>query len=370
MVKFMIENQRILTLALKQPLLKFIFVAFTCVMFSACNDHAEPSRQLTVEFAEQALEGLISNRVVVTADGTVLVATDQGAYKSIDKGDSWQLISPGNWNINDIVEIDTLHFMISGKNRETAFLSETFDGGVTWHQLRTNFGAQESRGSQLINRLHWDDNTQTLFGVGIDVLAKSLDKGINWELVSGIWNGFGSGMRSIAYSNIQNIAFYGGQGAIENPILKKVDVYTASEDFIDVTHLLPAPSTIEEIQFDSQNENTLFVSGEGGIITSNDLGATWTPLLINDNSRFYFDFILDERFSEHIYTAGWNKLFTDPQPLTIELSIDGGVTWQQFTHPNQKLFGGVRTMDVLYEGDEAILYFGLYKGGVMRAYLK
>jgi photosystem II stability/assembly factor-like uncharacterized protein len=365
----MIISKRILSITFKKSSLKLIFVIFACFMFSACSDDSEPSHQLTVEFGKQGLEDLISNRVIVTNDGTVLVATDQGAYKSIDEGESWQLVSPDNWNINDIVEIDTLHFMISAKNGETAFLSETFDGGETWSQLRTHFGPQDSQESQHINRLHWDESTQTLFGIGIDVLAKSIDRGGNWELVSGIWNGFGSGMRSIAYSSTENIALYGGQGAIENPILRKVDLSSLTQNFIDLTSLLPVPSTIEEIQFDSQDENILFVSGEGGIISSNDQGITWHPILLDQNSRFYFDFIRDERFTDHIYTAGWNKIFNAPQPLIIEISENGGETWRQFSHPNQNIFGGVRTMDILYEGDEAILFLGLYKGGVLKVYL-
>lgn len=370
MARYGIKRHWLVSSKIKKSLLKCMATLFTLFILSACNDEYKQSHQMEVEFSVQSLHGLISHRVLVSSDRVVFVATDKGVYKSIDEGVSWQLISSEYWDVTDIIEIDSLHVMISVKDKGTPFLSESFDGGETWQQLRSRFGPQESHDSQHINRLHWDENTQTLFGVGTDALAKSIDRGTSWELVAGIWDGFGSGMKSLAYSSTQNIAFYGGQGAIENPILRKIDLNNSSENFIDVTSLLPSPSTIEEIKFDYQDENTLFVSGEGGIITSNDLGLTWSPLLIDDNSRFYFDFIRDERFSNHIYTAGWNKLFNDPQPLIVEISSNNGETWQQFSHPSQKLFGGVRTMDVLYEGDEAIIFLGLYKGGVMKVVLR
>ncbi|MBU3005305.1 hypothetical protein [Paraglaciecola arctica] len=355
----------------KLGFLKHMRMLLVCLLLGACGSDSEEAlfAEITVEFGDIGLDGLISNRVLVTSDG-VVVATDKGAYKSIDRGISWELMTPEDWYVLDIIEIDTLHLMISAQLKGSNFLSESFDGGKTWIQLRANFGAENSNHAEQVNRMDWDELTQTLFATGIEVLARSNDRGLIWEVVSGGWNSFGSGMRSVSYSTNQNVAFYGGQGAIENPLLKRVDLSNNSESFIDLTDLLPMPSTIEEIQFDENDDNTLFVSGEGGLITSSDLGETWTPLLLDDDSRFFFDFVKDKRFNDHFYTAGWNKVFDEPQPLILEISQDNGNSWQQFTHPSQTLFGGVRTMDILYEGDEAILFLGLYKGGVIKVLLR
>ena len=342
---------------------------FTSLVVACHSDNqVDETPQLEVEFVERHLDGLIANRVLAADDG-IYVATDKGVYKSVDQF-SWELISTQDWDVKDIIELDTSHLMVSVIYRGTNQLNESFDGGLSWHQIRTSFGPGRDGRFDTVNRLFWDENAQTLFASGVDVLAKSYDRGASWELVSGIWNSFGSGIWAIAYSAEKDTVFYGGQGAIENPILRRVDLTQASEKSFDLTDLLPAPSTIREIQFDTDNADTVYASGEGGIVASTDLGENWVSILSDNNSRFYFDFVKDERFSNHIYTAGWNKVFDDPQPLIVEVSLDNGASWQQFLHPDPDIFGGVRSMDIVYEEEQAFIYLGLYKGGVMKVLIK
>ncbi|MEI8649673.1 hypothetical protein P4S73_20190 [Paraglaciecola sp. Hal342] len=72
-----------------------------------------------------------------------------------------------------------------------------------------------------------------------------------------------------------------------------------------------------------------------------------------------------------MYTSGWNKVFSEPQPFYLERTTNGGATWEKFEYvEGADIFGGVWSMYAEYGLEESILYFGLYKGGVMKVTVK
>lgn len=257
---------------------------FWCSLLSlfliACNSDSDKSSitspdepLLKVEFASHVLDGFIVHRLLTDESG-VFAATDKGLYYS-PAGDSWQLFSSSDWEVLDIICVNANHLIMTILTRGQNQLVESLDKGMTWQFIEHNFGGTFIGEKEQINRLRWGCESQSIFAVGIDVLAQSNDQGRNWEVLSGHWKSFGSGMSAVTYSTTYQTLFYGGQGAIENPILRRINLNDLSEDLIDVSSLLPSPSTIEEIKFDVIDPATVYVAGEGGIIKSANLGDTW-----------------------------------------------------------------------------------------------
>lgn len=314
-------------------------------------------------FAQSGLQGKIVNHLLAT-ESTVYAATDAGVYLFED--DQWQLRSQADWQVLDIVRYGERHLLISAKQKDKSLLAESKDDGLSWEILTHNFSDMSGEPAfRLV--LHQGK----LYGVGYDVLAVSEDRGRNWRLLAGGWNGFARGMSALTVHPSKPDVWYGGQGAIENIILRKLDIETlAEENYPDIVDLLPAPSVVKSIVMHPTDPERVFITGEGGLIQSSDYGQSWQVLRTNDNYRFYFGLLLDSQDPDVMYTAGWSKDYDNPQSLILEISRDGGKNWQNYQHPDSSLFGGVYSMASRREQGKEVLYLGLYKGGVMKVVLE
>ena len=143
----------------------------------------------------------------------------------------------------------------------------------------------------------------------------------------------------------------------------------SSGESVLMSRLLPSPSTIKGITFDASNSDRILASGEGGILESLDNGANWENLLGDVDFRFYFRVVLDPEDGRTLYTAGWDKIFEEPQPLIVEVSRNDGATWEKHNLDNPELFGGVWSLMAVSEDARTVIYAGLYKGGVMKILL-
>ncbi|MEL7044533.1 MAG: hypothetical protein AAGL66_05855, partial [Pseudomonadota bacterium] len=216
-----------------------------------------------------------------------------------------------------------------------------------------------------VQRLRFDHHSGDLLATGYGVLARSRDWGRSWEILDGAWGRVGTGLGGLSTAMAGQYIWYGGQGAIEDPVLIRYQRSgDQSEDLSEpIEALLPRPSTVESIRFYPTSESTVFVTGEGGVVRSMDSGASWEPALVNSTSRFYFDLLIDDRTGT-IYTAGWDKNFTDPQPLILEVSNDSGLTWSTYQHQDPGLRGGVWSMAFVALDGRRRLFLGLQGGGV------
>ncbi|ALS99701.1 WD40/YVTN/BNR-like repeat-containing protein [Lacimicrobium alkaliphilum] len=350
-------------------LIKKTFIVFiTVLLLVACNSSTEietpaPEPEPEPEFTSAGLDGHIIHRLV-TEQERLFAGTDQGLYQ-LQPDEQWQRLTDQEWEILDLAVISNTQLLVSYAFRDDYYLAETVDSGQSWQVLEHDFGGSTQDNAdrrEPIRRMQYHQGK--LYAVGYNVLAVSEDFGRNWQLLAGSWNAFATGMSALAVNSNGIDIWYGGQGAIENPLLKHYRTDNmAVEEFPGIDELLPVPSTVKSIVFDPDLHHILFVSGEGGIIKTSDNGETWQALNTNDESRFYFGLVLDPADKDVLYTAGWNKNFDEPQPLILEVSEDGGQNWQSFEHPDKDLFGGVYSMTM----HQQQLYLGLYKGGVMRA---
>lgn len=345
--------------------IKFMIILASVFMLASCNGSSSvgsPPPDPAPEFSSVGLDGHVVHRLVSEQE-QFFAGTDQGLYQLQQDG-QWQRLTDQQWRILDLAVVSETHLLVSYGLGDGFFLAESTDSGQSWQLLEHNFGgsAQDTLARQEpVRRMQYHQGK--LFGVGYNVLAISEDFGRNWQLLAGSWDAFATGMSALAVNSNGIDIWYGGQGAIENPLLMHYRTDTmAYAEFPGIDEFLAVPSTVKSIVFDPDLHHVLFVSGEGGIIKTSDNGETWQALNTNDNSRFYFGLVLDPNNKDTLYTAGWNKNFDEPQPLILEVSEDGGQNWETFQHPDDSLFGGVYSMTL----HQQQLYLGLYKGGVMR----
>ncbi len=318
-----------------------------------------------VDLSVQGLDGLIINKLYQHS-GVLVAASDAGVFVQSSSG-SWTAAGLDGYDVMAMALLTEQHWLASSYQRgEDTYpdylLLESFNGGNDWHEVDYQFG--QAGENEAIYAMLFDQTSQLLYATGIEVLASSTDMGQTWKATHGDFGGFGQPKSAITQSPDRQTIWYGGQGAVEDGILYQYDL--ASEQVVVHTDLFPNPSSIKAIHYAPDDPQTVYVSAEGGIVRSTDHGQSWQTILGDVNFRFYFDFVIDPANPQRIFTAGWAKDFTDPQPLIVEWTEDGGASWQRYQYPEADFFGGVRSMILVEEGQQQVIYFGLYKGGIMR----
>ena len=349
------------------------FVALTLAV-SACEEGSSGGPIVIDPPPLFVARGLAGATVVglVQADDQVFAGTDRGIYR-LQRDGQWLRVAPEHWSVLSIEALASSRLLASvAFGRDHYELVESQDGGLSWNILAHDFGGPASSiAREPVQRLHFDDQRGELLATGYGALARSSDHGRSWEVLDGDWGRVGTGLGALSVAMVADDIWYGGQGAIEDPILLRYSRSGGeSVDFsTEIEALLPRPSTVESVRFYPTSDSTVFVAGEGGVIRSSDAGSSWEPVLVNSTSRFYFDLLIDDR-SGTIFTAGWDKDFTNPQALRLEVSTDSGITWTAYRHENPDLQGGVWSMAFVELDGRRRLFLGLQGGGVYEVDLR
>ncbi|MBN7825449.1 WD40/YVTN/BNR-like repeat-containing protein [Bowmanella dokdonensis] len=351
---------------------KWIIVILLSLASSGCGSDdiritppdVPPPAEPDSHFEYLGLEGTTVKHFAQT-DTELVAATDQGIFV-YENNENWQLTTPDDWNINAIEALYPSHFIASVQRGETeTFLAESLNSGRTWQVIDSNFARSNGADSaEAVTALYFSQQTGELFATGTQVLARSDDFGRTWTVIEGEYGGFASGYDTLVYNQDTNDFWYGGQGAIENPVLKTLNNDSlASEDLSDrINEHLHSPSVVKSIHFVG---DAVYVTAEGGIIKSTDDGTSWDSVISSEQSRFYFDLLVDPGTGT-LYTAGWDKDFDNPQPLIVEVSEDEGATWTEVEYQGEPIQGGVWSMHRMETVSGAQIYLGLQGGGVYR----
>lgn len=334
---------------------------------SACgsDDNAIPPIQrppLVAEFRSEGLEGGIVNQLRRNGD-KLFAATDDGLYEKAIGQSSWRRAGLDDFDVLAFVVIGPDHWFASGfaasdTLREHPKLFETVNAGSNWLEVRHDFGG--SRPEPIYALI--EAGSGVLYATGTAALARSDDLGRTWEVVDGTVDSTGA-LQALGH-NLGHI-WFGGQNGIEQMVLRRYDPLSGLTTAFPAS--LPSPSVIKGITFDAFNPDRVIAAGEGGILQTLDRGQTWTNLLGDVDHRFYFGAVFDPVERNTLYTAGWTKSFDDPQPLILEVSRDGGRSWQQHQFADNTLFGGVWSILAVREGNTTAIYLGLHRGGIYRA---
>jgi len=346
-----------------------LLITLICTILGACGGDNSGGTSPRLDFEYSGLNNhIVSQITAYSNDEKLFAATDKGIYVLTDENE-WLLRSPSTWHVNSVEVLYPSHLLASITLNGEHKLMESLNSGEDWSEVASDFGGDDSGTTQeQIRNLLFDGDTGMLYGVGLGVLARPEDFGREWTIMDGDWQSFASGLSALEQHPETGDFWIGGQGAIENPVMRQIDA--AGGEAVDhsesMAELLEVPSVVKAVRFFEDDEERILVSGEGGIIQSLDYGQTWQGLHVNHNSRFYFDVVIDPEDSDTLYTAGWDKNFNDPQELRVELSQDGGESWKTYKYQDPQLRGGVWSMILRNEGDHKVLYLGLCNGGVFR----
>lgn len=343
---------------------KLSIVFLVSLVVSACSGDSDPADGNRIEYSFEGLDGHVVTRLY-QHEKQLFAATNRGLYT---KGTNGQWLATGltQKEVLDVALLDDDHLIASVRETDAEGitsdqLAESTDGGENWTRIAHDFGAE---GEETLFGLYYDASNKALYATGVEALAVSLDEGRSWELLNGFWDGFGQPKNIVRHNPATNDIWYGGQNGMEQLVLERYSLDT--EEAKSFRDLMPNPSVVYGIVFDPENDAGVYVSGEGGIVKTENNGTNWSTLIGDVDYRFYFDLAIDPENPEVLFTGGWTKNWDTPQALVFEMSTDGGETWTQHPHPSATLFGGVRSILSTTEAGMTVVYLGLYRGGIMK----
>ena len=311
---------------------------------------ADPPPGPSMQVGFEGLQGLKVVRLRSTALGTLAV-TNEGLF--VRAAQSWQFLGlPGR----DLVDAAALAGgrIVASSRFDGMF--ESSDSGRSWRPLISNFGGPT--GPETAWALLADG--ARLLATHAGGFAESHDGGTSWALRVGFWGYASTGMPALTLGGGGEV-WFGGQNAIEQLVLAR----WRSTSLREWERLMPSPSVVTSVRLVAAQPQRALVCGEGGIVQTRDDGASWTPVFVNSDHRFYFDVLQDPAKPGRWVSAGYRK--TDAhQPLRIAISDNDGASWRELEHPDGGIFGGVLSMSLAQHNGVSVFRFGLSGGGIAR----
>jgi hypothetical protein len=362
-------------------LLLVIFSMFSCSQkeTSPCENNCEnnivyPTIDNILTLESYGLDGKVVSKLEATQT-TLIAATSDGIYYKEFSQKYWNSTNLKSKNVVTIVRINSSTLICSTTQTiddiNNPQLHKSTDNGKTWSLLPNNFTGNNG---QFVKSFAYNPNSSTLYAGGNGVIASSTDGGSNWTLFYGEWNAISKPFLELTINLTNNEVWAGGQNGLDMQVVLRL---ARNGNILgEWSNLIPAPSTIEKIIIKNGGSTSLLMSGEDGILKSDDNGLNWKNIyhVPNQFGRFYFGLAYDEVKPNRIIAASWNKNFAFPQPLILHFSEDNGQTWKVVTTGGisnfASLFGGTRTMVQRQENGKTVLYLGLWKGGVYKAIIE
>lgn len=331
------------------------------VFVIACSDDKDNGPH--IQWTKLGLDGKTVNEIQFTGS-TLYVATTTGLFKmDVNAQGNFEVVGFADENVEAIEVFSVDEMIVSIFNRQSGeppALFRTDDAGETWDEIDSNYGG--SFPEPVFDLERHPENENILYAAGYAVLAKSLNGGLEWEPIYGAWGGIATGVSVVELNPFAgNEIWAGGQGPIENGLLLRS---SNESDWHVWGDLVANPTTVKEIAFSEKDAGEIMVGFEGALIKTDDGGEHWKTLIESEDNRFYFGICRRNQDTKRVYTGGWLKT-TDPQPLILFVSDDGGDTWREYRYISET-YGGILEMQIRKNAGYDELYIGLDKGGVYR----
>lgn len=308
-----------------------------CFVYKPDEDEWQPVR---------TLPACRYSRVAIGADGAMYawsrgptgIAQD-GLYKSIDNGDTWENMGPNpgpylDTEINAIAISSTNPnlIFIAGNNFGTsweAVMYRSVNGGESWETVALNSDYNSFRAIHIDPQS--DDIIYAAYNSGSPVggFLKSVDGGNSWNTIN---NGIASTAKwgsCIAVAPTNSDVLYGGVGGssgIARTLYKSVDAgatwvntfLPVGENFSKVTDILIAPSN-SDVVYVSTNKDGVYFTQDGGNtwetandgLTASDISA-FSTVYEDEGMSFYAASYGNGMFKQELDVAvGVNDLKED-----------------------------------------------------------
>jgi photosystem II stability/assembly factor-like uncharacterized protein len=249
------------------------------------------------------------------SDPQILYAgTLEGVFRSGDGGTTWTQISPPG--SHEIHEIESL--AVDPRNPDTVYAGtwhlpwKTADGGKTWHNIKQGLIVDSDVFSIIVD----PERTHTVYLSACSGIYKSENAGALFRKIQGIPSE-ARRTRSLMQDPEKRDVVYAGttQG-----LYKTVDAGKTFERMTDTDVVVNA------VYVDPGDSNrVLLATDRGGVLTSDDGGATFTPSNQGISERKVAAVLVDKDNPELLYAGVVN----DKKYGGVFRSSDGGAHWEQ-----------------------------------------
>ncbi|WP_114750022.1 WD40/YVTN/BNR-like repeat-containing protein [Pleomorphovibrio marinus] len=334
---------------------------FGITLLSCESDDQVPELN-NFEIKSLGLSGVRVNELRLMGNDLYAITQD-GIYKSnITSSGTMELVGLKGKNILTAALLSDTEFLASFRDINdmdiAPLLYHSTDGGATWKELENDFGGEVE---EPLFHFEWNPSQPSvLYGTGYQVIAKSTDKGVSWEPIWGDFDMFANRMKVFVNPAQPTDIWAGGQGGMENGYL----IHLSDEEEINYWNdLVPNPTTVKKVAFDTQTPQGIYVGWEGELARTTDDGQTWETLIDrHEEAHFFFGVGFSSTNPNLVFAGKWEK--TDgPQPLELFYSLDKGDTWEVKSFPGVT-YGGIHDLIVKTESGKERVFVGLDKGGV------
>lgn len=277
------------------------------------------------EMKGQSVRALVS----APSDPKTLVAgTLKGVYKSIDGGDHWKLISPeGSIEIHEVESI-----AIDPRDPKVIYAGtwhlpwKTMDDGAHWSNIKEGVIDDSDVFSIIID----PKDPNVVYASACSGIYKSETAGARFQKIQGIPSTARRTRVLMQDPQHQNIVFAGTtEGLYRTSDSGKTWVRTTGPELI-----------VNDVFINPKDTNRILLATDrGGVLASNDGGASFRPTNNGFTSRQITSYVEDFRQPGTIYVG----LVNDKAWGGVFFSKDGGLSWAQKN-------GGLEAHDVLSLG--------------------
>jgi photosystem II stability/assembly factor-like uncharacterized protein len=245
---------------------------------------------------------------------TLIAGTLQGVFRSIDGGATWNEISPPG--SSEIHEIESL--AIDPVNPDIVYAGtwhlpwKTTDGGKTWHNIKQGVIVDSDVFSIIVDPEH----THTVYMSACSGIYKSENAGALFRKIQGIPSE-ARRTRVLMQDPENRQVVYAGttEGLYKTP--------NGGKTFQRMTD---ADVVVNAVYVDPRDSNrVLLATDRGGVLTSNDGGATFTVSNQGISERKVAALLVDRSDTMRLYAGVVN----DKKYGGVFRSLDGGAHWDQ-----------------------------------------
>ncbi|MFQ6115606.1 MAG: WD40/YVTN/BNR-like repeat-containing protein [bacterium] len=323
-----------------------IFAWFLILILLGCEHDkvVTPPEPRPEGWISLGLEDKTINRLVLTRDWLYACANKDGLFRvkhPPSPGDEWQFLGlgdldvavPGLVGVNDVVSRkDTIIAGLSSGNFSPQIpgIFRSLDDGRSWMASDSGFVIDEIyTGTGVVRRLvksSLNPNTVVAGCIEQHAVYLSEDFGSSWKLSLSFEIGGGYSFHVIGLHPTREHEFWAGGailGQFRKPLLyRSDDSGNTWQKVLEHPHdPYQFPDEVNDIAFDPENENTVYVCLDRIIIKTTDSGANWFTSLDTVDTGVFWNISSDPYEGNKLIACATDSLYH---------TTDGGLIWTTF----------------------------------------
>jgi photosystem II stability/assembly factor-like uncharacterized protein len=245
---------------------------------------------------------------------TFVAGTLKGVYKTTDSGAHWKLISPeGSTELHEVESI-----AIDPKDPKIIYAGtwhlpwKTSDDGAHWSNIKEGVIDDSDVFSIIID----PKDPSVVYASACSGIYKSDTAGARFQKIQGIPSTARRTRVLMQDPQHQNIVFAGTTEGL----------YRTTDSGKDWSRTTGPELIVNDVYIDPQNTNRILLATDrGGVLVSNDGGASFRPTNNGFSSRQVTSYVEDMRSPGTIYVG----MVNDKAWGGVFMSTNGGLTWMQ-----------------------------------------